>query len=49
MTKKQEEKLELLTLYHELDMLLEEIKDEEAARVIKAKKKEIQEKLDKMY
>ena len=49
MTKKQEERMELLNQYFELDMRLEETKDEEAAKIIKEKKREIREKLGKMY
>lgn len=45
MTKKQEERVELLIRLDELSIVLENIKDKDAVKVIEERKKELREKL----
>ncbi len=49
MTKKQEERMELLIRLDELSIVLEKIKDVNAIKVIEERKKEPREKLNALY
>lgn len=49
MTNEQLEQFDLLIRYHELDLLLDKVKDEETIQVIKARKKELSDKLKSIY
>ena len=49
MTKKQEERMELLIRLDELSIVLEKIKDVNAIKVIEERKKELREKLNALY
>ena len=49
MTNEQFEQFDLLICYHELDLLLDKTKDEETIQIIKARKKELSDKLKSVY
>lgn len=49
MTNEQFEQFDLLIRYHELDLLLDKTKDEETIQFIKARKKELSDKLKSIY
>ncbi len=48
MTKKQEERMELLIRLDELSIVLENIKDKDAVKLIEDRKKELREKLKEL-
>ena len=49
MTNEQFEQFDLLIRYHELDLLLDKTKDEETIQIIKAREKELSDKLKSIY